>query len=390
MQRDFPVSTQSAASRGRPPSRARGHRSALARIAVILGDGIEGKGGTEKATGYFMQYLQSVGFSEFDIEVMRTRAGNTNAVRHLTTPFVITVMFFRFLLGRYDLAHVNIGPKGSTLRKIAVCMILVLLRVPYVVHLHGSGYDSYYGNAPAVLQYFIRFMFRRSKFAIVLGEPWREFAVARLRVEPERVRIVYNGVPDHGVSQNETRSCVRIVSIGLVGIRKGTDVLLRALALLPKAVDWRCVIGGNGEISRFERMSRDLGIENRVRFLDWVDETKVVSLLQESDIFVLASRYENQPLTILEAMAAGTPVVSTRIGAIPEQVADGVSGILVEPGDAQALQEALLQLIGDPQKRRSMGQAGRRRYEEEFSVKAFAENIVAVHREALAEIHKFG
>jgi glycosyltransferase involved in cell wall biosynthesis len=360
----------------------------LVKIAVIVGDGIQGKGGTEKATGYLMQYLRSIDFTEFNLKVMKTRVGESSAVRHLTTPFVISGLFLHFLIDRCDLAHVNIGPKGSTLRKIGVCMILVLLRIPYVVHLHGSGYDTYYRSSPAILQYLIRFMFQHAKVAMVLGELWREFTVSSLRVAPEKVRIVYNGVPDHGVSSYVPQSEMRIASMGLVGTRKGTDVLLRALALLPKRIAWRCVIGGNGEIGRYEQMSAELGIEDRVQFAGWIDEAKVVSLLHESDIFVLASRYENQPLTILEAMASGVPVVSTRIGAIPEQVLDGVSGILIEPGDAQALHDALLRLIDDPQTRASMGQAGRRRYEKNFSVKAFADNVVAVYRDVLAEAHK--
>lgn len=357
----------------------------MPKIAIILGDGIEGKGGTEKATGYLTQYLQSINFTGFELTVLKTRIGDSSIARHLTTPFVIVSLSLRFLFDRYDLAHVNIGPKGSTFRKICVCMILLLLRIPYIVHLHGSGYDTYYRNSPAVLQYFIRFMFLHARLAIVLGRPWHEFVISSLGVAPANVRIVYNGVPDHGTSRYATQNGVKITSLGLVGTRKGTDVLLQALALLPKEIAWKCTIGGNGEITRYEQVSAELGIEDRVEFVGWVGEARVTSLLHETDIFVLASRYENQPLTILEAMASGIPVVSTRIGAIPEQVVDGASGILVEAGDVQALHDALMRLINDPRMRASMGQAGRRRYEESFSVKAFAENIVAVYRRALAD-----
>jgi glycosyltransferase involved in cell wall biosynthesis len=356
----------------------------LVKIGIILGDGIEGQGGTEKATGYLTQYLQSINFSEFELQVMRTRVGATNFIRHLTTPFVIAGFFFRFLFRRYDLAHVNVGPKGSTYRKIGVCMILVSLGIPYLVHLHGSGYDAYYRSAPPLLQYLIRFTFVRAKLVVVLGELWRQFAVSDLGVAEANVRIVYNGVPDHGVSSYTTRNAIKITSLGLVGTRKGTDVLLQALALLPTRIAWRCIIGGNGKLSFYAQMSSELGIQDRVEFLGWIDGARVVSLLHETDIFVLASRFENQPLTILEAMAAGVPVISTRIGAIPEQIRDGISGILVEPGDAEALRDALMHLIENQEERIAMGRAGRKRYQESFSVRAFADNMVAVYREALA------
>jgi glycosyltransferase involved in cell wall biosynthesis len=265
-------------------------------------------------------------------------------------------------------------------------MILALLRIPYVVHLHGSGYDTYYRDAPQILKFFIRFLFVHAELAVVLGEHWYQFLVSSLRVPSKRVRIVYNGVPDHGVMKYTTKGHILITSIGLVGTRKGTDVLLDALARLPKQVAWKCIIAGNGEVRHYKQISAKLGIEDRVEFLGWVNEQQVTALLHRTDVFVLPSRYENQPLTILEAMAAGLPVISTRIGAIPEQVRDGVSGILVDPGDVRALRDALLRLIEDPRTRADMGRVGRQRYEECFSAKTFAEGIIAVYREVLATI----
>jgi glycosyltransferase involved in cell wall biosynthesis len=96
----------------------------------------------------------------------------------------------------------------------------------------------------------------------------------------------------------------------------------------------------------------------------------VAEQLARADVFVLSSRSEGLPMAILEAMAAGLPVVATAVGGIPELVADGETGLLVPPGDADALAEALRRLVADPELRRRLGDAARTRVEERFSLAA--------------------
>lgn len=103
-------------------------------------------------------------------------------------------------------------------------------------------------------------------------------------------------------------------------------------------------------------------------------------MLNRADIFVLPSRAENQPVSILEAMARGVPVVATRVGAIPEQIDDGASGLLVDPGNAEQLAAALEQLIISPEKREAFGAAGQARFTRDFSVAACAQRFAAMYR----------
>jgi glycosyltransferase involved in cell wall biosynthesis len=103
-------------------------------------------------------------------------------------------------------------------------------------------------------------------------------------------------------------------------------------------------------------------------------------VLAEADVFVLPTRYppEGQPFAILEAMAAGLPVVSTPRGAIPDMVEDGVTGLLLPEGDEAALAEALRRLVASPAERSAMGEAGRSRYESMFTEEATTRRLVTV------------
>jgi glycosyltransferase involved in cell wall biosynthesis len=106
-------------------------------------------------------------------------------------------------------------------------------------------------------------------------------------------------------------------------------------------------------------------------------------LLKQTDIFVLPSLFEAQPLSILEAMAAGCPVVSTWHGAIPETVIDGETGILVEKEDAKELSRALKKLIAEPKLREKMGLMGRKRYQKYYTKERHIENMIDVFKKTL-------
>jgi starch synthase len=105
--------------------------------------------------------------------------------------------------------------------------------------------------------------------------------------------------------------------------------------------------------------------------------------LERADVFVHTSRWEGFGIVLLEAMLASLPVVATRVSAVPEVVVDGGTGFLAEAGDAGAIATAVDQLLASPERARALGEAGRRRARDEFSVAAMAERTLAVYREAL-------
>ena len=128
-------------------------------------------------------------------------------------------------------------------------------------------------------------------------------------------------------------------------------------------------------------LAQELGLGQRVRFLG--SRSDVPDILRASDVFVLSSDYEGNPLSVLEAMAAGLPVISTAVGGVPELVQDGATGLLVTAGDADALAEAIMQMGRDPMRRAVMGDAARQTALQRFDVRVMSRAYAALYQQLL-------
>jgi len=140
------------------------------------------------------------------------------------------------------------------------------------------------------------------------------------------------------------------------------------------------VLAGAGPLrDALEGTARDLGAGGRVHFLGWRDDAPAI--FAALDLLLAPSLWEGFGLVFLEAMALGVPVISTRVIAIPEVIADGETGWLVPPGNVEALAGALRAALSDPDERRRRGEAGRARLEAQFTVDAMVERTLALYRE---------
>jgi glycosyltransferase involved in cell wall biosynthesis len=157
---------------------------------------------------------------------------------------------------------------------------------------------------------------------------------------------------------------------------KGIDVLIEAARLAEAPV--RLEIYGVGALrEQLEAQAREAGVD--AFFHGFVSDMR--GPFSSIDVLVQPSRADNLPLSILEAMAAGLPVVGARVGGIPELVDDGVTGLVVEPENPSALAGALDSLAGDAERRRKLGEAGRVRAAERFSAEGIARRTVELYRE---------
>jgi glycosyltransferase involved in cell wall biosynthesis len=168
--------------------------------------------------------------------------------------------------------------------------------------------------------------------------------------------------------------------------QKGHDVLFRAAAAIPAA---KFVLAGDGPLrGELEAEATRLDLGERVIFLGRRED--VPQLLAACDVFALPSLYEGSSLAVLEAMAARRAVVSSAIGGTAELIADGESGLLVPPGDAEALATALRRLLDDPSLRKALAARARARAEAEFSREAMAQRVEGVYKELLGDGPKHG
>lgn len=351
------------------------------RVAIVVPEALPGQGGIARVIAYQTRYMAAE-LPDIEFEIFRSRYEGGPLARHLSTPLALLAFGVGLLRQRIDVVHINVAPRGSTWRKMLYAALARGLGRKVVLHLHGSGYDQFYARLPRRAQLMVRDFFGRADKVVSLSRFWTRFVAHDLGVPEARIVEIPNGVPaaaspvrpDHDGPST-------ILFLGAVGHRKGIDVLIDALAeLRRRGAAFRAVIGGSGEVEQAQARAAELGISDAMTFLGWIDETEVGRQLERADIFVLPSRAENQPVSILEAMARAIPVVSTTIGAIPEQVVEGATGLLVPPGEALLLADALQRLLEAPLLRRAMGEAGLRRFEAEYSVATSAERLAGLYR----------
>jgi len=351
------------------------------KVALLLSEGAASRGGI----GRIMANLdEELGERHPDIRARRhaTRLTGRPVLNHLSTPFALARFAISCAAGQVDIAHINIAPRGSTWRKMLFARTARRFGAKLVLHLHGSAYDEWFHGLTPARRRGVAAFFQGADAVVAMGDYWARFLIDELGMPAAKVHLIANGVADRPVSPGSAEGAPPVLAVlGIVGERKGTDVLLAALASeAMRDRPWRAIIGGNGEVEKARRSAAELGLADRVEFTGWVGPAEVDAILRQADIYILPSRQENQPMSILEAMACALPVLSTRIGAIPEQVIEGETGLLVPAGDAPALAGALEKLLADPALCRSMGTAGQARQRRLFSIRTGADRFAALYR----------
>jgi glycosyltransferase involved in cell wall biosynthesis len=198
--------------------------------------------------------------------------------------------------------------------------------------------------------------------------------------------IIPNGiqVARFSASQKQPTDKIVFVCVANLTANKNHDMLLKAFAAgLRECSEAQLVIVGDGPLrSTLERQVVVLGIADRVVFLGTRGD--VPELLHEADAFVLASAWEGHPLCVMEAMAAGKPVICTRVGGIEELVSDGVDGLLVKAGDTGGFAHAMVRVYVDRVLRSQLAQAASKRARAEFDVSAMARGYAELYQTRVA------
>lgn len=305
---------------------------------------------------------------------------------------------FLWSLLREDPALVYVPVAQNRLGFLRDCLFIgpaLLAGLRVVVHMHAGGFREFYDGADGLTRLLVRGTLGRAQRAIVLGESLR-MSVAGL-VNDDRIAVVPNGVADPLAGQAGARSdpgsrddgIVTVLYLGTLMEAKGfLDVLAAARRLRDERPGLRYVFAGSfyRESDRARALEHlDNGLRDVVELAGVVDGERKAALLRRADVLVLPTRYENEahPYVVLEAMAAGVPVITTARGALAETVRDGETGAIVPEGDVAAVAESIARLAGDAALRRRMGEAARRRYLENYGLDRWSERMAATFDAAL-------
>ncbi|MCK4624116.1 MAG: glycosyltransferase, partial [Phycisphaerae bacterium] len=299
---------------------------------------------------------------------------------------VLRCLISAILRQRAQIVHIHTCSGFTFWRDCMHAMIARLLGSRIVWHVHGGGFNVFAAQQACIGKAIMRFALTHASAVIALSEDW----VGCFRAIAPRAnwRVVPNGVPISVKTVVVENRKPTFLFLGNLGEQKGAHDLVRAAAIASrKGFEGQIDLAGKetepGQIEAIEKIIAETGCQSQVRLIGVISGEAKDKATESADCMVLPSYAEGLPMAILEAMACGLPIISTKVGAIPEVITDGVEGFLIEPGDIEALADCIVRLGKDSQLRQRMGDAARVRVQQRYSLQAMAERILEVYHGVL-------
>ena len=250
-----------------------------------------------------------------------------------------------------EIVHVHGASGLSFWRKSLFINMAKLFKKKIVLHMHGGGFADFSKDHKKS----VRNTLDKCDAVIALSEYWKDFFEEEF--DYHKVTVVKNVIAKPIFSKQD-RKQFTLLFLGLIGSNKGIYDLLDVIDTHQEEFrgDFILKVGGNGEVEKLQELIAKKGISDIVNYEGWVSGDKKADLLNGADVYVLPSYKEGLPISILEAMSYSLPVISTRVGGIPEIIINGKNGFLINPGDKEALYESIIKLKNSEELRIKMGE----------------------------------
>ncbi len=246
---------------------------------------------------------------------------------------------------KIKILHLHSAAKGSFIRKSLIGLTGKLLNKKVVFHIHSGSFETYYKKA-GIFQFLIQLILFNMDSVICLSEQWKHFYQDKLGLD--NVTVIGNPVEIPGLLeyQNDTNK-IQLLFLGKICDHKGVFDLIEYLRFNPFFLNNQIelLIGGNGEVERLKQIISDPCFKNNIQYCGWVQEDLKVQLLSNCDIYILPSYFEGLPVSILEAMAFGKPIIATNVGGVPSIVRNNHNGWLFTSGSFGELDSIFEQIF---------------------------------------------
>lgn len=348
---------------------------------VMFGPPVEGRGGVSAVAA---AYRDGGLFERCGVRYLAT-VGDGGPLRKLLFGLAAWLRFAWWLRpgGGVRVVHGHVSSGISFWRKALFLWTAYLRGVPAVLHVHGGNFAEFFRGSPAWAQRFIRATFARAGAVVVLSEVW----IGKLAevVAAERCTVIRNPVAEWPLPARQRGPVRRFLFLGRLEAAKGVWELLEAFAQVHRQFpDARLVLAGEGQMARVRERLAALGVADVVELPGWISGEAKLAALNTADAFVLPSHIEGLPISMLEAMHCGMPVVVSAVGSVPEVLVDGENGLMVPAQDAQALADALLRLAGEPALAERLGLQGRETFNSRYGMRTIGLQVARLF-EALAD-----
>lgn len=282
-----------------------------------------------------------------------------------------------------DLVHIHSSFGGSFYRKLPFVYIANFFNIPVINHIHGSEIANLYINASKKKKQLVESCFNKCKYLVVLSEEWKNNLQVVNTKTPKIVIENYSTIHKECLKRKNHQKKI-ILFLGFITELKGCfDIPEIAKKVIEKNENVEFILAGSGEIEMLQKIIAKQGISQYFSFPGWVKKGEKEKLLKNADIFFLPSYTEAMPMSILEAMGFGLPIVATNVGGIPQLVEEGRNGYMTEPGKIDGFVKAILELIGSDELIYSMGKEGIKKAYEKYSLEKHLKKLCKLYEDVL-------
>ena len=306
----------------------------------------------------------------------------------------LLIWFSMLLQYRPQIAHYAISSGAAMEKGFLMLGLARICGARTVGHLHSGGFINHWNQLSRMRRHFAFKQLAKLDGFIVLSETWRELIEEHIGIAREKLFVVNNPIAssfeDATMAMPLERPGNRLLSLGTMGRDKGVLELVAACAVVARVTqDFRLdIVGPEREPGIRDQVSRqvmNLGLTAMVRLHGSVHGPAKLDLFREASIFVLPSAFENFPLVVLEAAAAGQAIITTRVGAVPEFFEDGVSAVFVDIGNEVQLADAITRLVGNPDERLRLAAGAREVFQRRLSRAGILKSLQGLYEHVLCE-----
>lgn len=318
---------------------------------LMVGSDLSVKGGMTSVVKSFLKY----DYSMINIKYIATHIENVSVFCKIL--FFIKALFLvicNLIFNNISIVHIHLSERGSFFRKFTIFIFSKIFRKRVIIHMHGADFKEFYNNNNKFLKSKIRYMLLKADKVIVLGDSWNKFVknidhsintcILRNSVDYPSEVVKYDGIN------------INILFLAVLIKRKGIFDLISAAYRIKndkelKKYNIKFIVAGSGDDEEeVKELIKRKGLNNYFVLKGWVSGLKKIDIIKSCQLMVLPSYNEGLPVSLLEAMSYGMPVISTRVGSIEDLVINEVNGILIEPGDVECLYDSIKSLIIDKNK----------------------------------------
>ena len=337
---------------------------------LVVATSPNGKGGIASVLQIHKKYKP-------DLYLISTTSGKGGSVKKIIFLIRALLLFLmQLMLNKVDIIHIHSASYNSFHRKYIFFRIAKWFNKKVLFQVHGAEFHLFFQNSNK--KHKIKYLLEHVDAVICLSNEWKSFFEEKFSLNNI---YVLNNVVDYvtyGKKRFDTYP-IQFLFLGYIDKRKGIWDICEVIAENKTVFEGKIKIkiGGNGQKKKLVEFIEKYNLEEIIEYIGWVDDMAKINCLQESHVYLLPSYNEGLPISILEAMSYSMPIISTKVGGIPNVVSQ-TNGFLLKPGDKKALLDAISYFVSNPEEIEKMGEVSKKNVKD-FSPKKVIQQLNTIY-----------